>query len=91
MTKILNLHLKSKWWYKIESGEKNIEFRLNTEFWRKRLIGKNYDEIHFWLGYPKKTDTKKLLIKYFLGVSEKSIIHEEFGDKPVSVFCINFK
>lgn len=91
MSKILTLHLKSKWWDQIIIGVKTIEYRLATAYWHKRLIGKNYDEIHIWLGYPKKTETHKLLKMRIGRIWLDTIIHEEFGNEPVNVFCIELK
>jgi hypothetical protein len=54
---VLTLRLKAKWWDKIASGEKTVEMRLANDYWRKRLIGRHYDEIHIWKGYPPKTDS----------------------------------
>lgn len=88
MSKILTLHLKKKWWDKIASGEKTIEYRLATQYWLKILMGKDYDEIHLWLGYPKKTDREKLIIRKFTRVWFDRILHEEFGIEAVDVFCI---
>ena len=87
--RVLTLRLKSKWWEQIASGEKTVELRLATDYWRKRLIGREYDEIHIWKGYPPKTDTAKLLRRKWECVAKETILHEEFGDKPVEVFCIS--
>ncbi len=58
--KILRLTLKKKWFDLIASGQKTIEYREVNDYWRARLIHKNYtdykdfDEIHFRNGYKKK-------------------------------------
>ena len=87
--KILTLRLKKKWWDQIANGQKTVELRLATDYWRKRLIGKQYDEIHIWCGYPPKTDTSKLLRRRWRLVTLCEVVHEEFGDKPVAVFAID--
>jgi hypothetical protein len=87
--RILTLRLKAKWWDKIASGEKTVELRLATDYWRKRLIGQHYDEIHLWKGYPPKTDTSKLLRRKWECVARETIVHPEFGPDPVEVFCIS--
>lgn len=48
---ILHLTLFRKWFDKILSGEKREEYRCATTFWKKRLIERKYDEIHFRNGY----------------------------------------
>lgn len=87
--RILTLRLKAKWWDQIASGKKTVELRLASDYWRKRLIGRCYDEIHIWKGYPPKTDTTKLLRRKWQMVAKETIVHEEFGAKPVEVFCIS--
>jgi hypothetical protein len=87
--KILRLHLKKEWWEQIRDDKKNIEYRRTTPYWHKRLIGKQYDEIHLLLGYPKKGDDSRIIkrIGYLSGV--ETITHKEFGDEPVEVFVID--
>lgn len=53
--KILHLSLKAKWYNMIESGEKTEEYREIKEYWKKRLVGKNYDAVQFSYGYTKRT------------------------------------
>lgn len=89
MKNVLTLRLKAKWWDQIASGQKTFELRLATDYWRRRLIGRSYDEIHIWKGYPPKTDTSKLLRRKWESVSEETIVHEEFGPSPVEVFSIS--
>ncbi len=86
---ILRLNLKTKWWNQIKSGEKSDELRLATDYWRKRLIGRTYQEVHLLRGYPKRCDTESVIRRKFGRVIEQTIIHEEFGPNPVTVFAIN--
>ena len=51
--KVLHLTLKKKWFDMILSGEKKAEYREVTEYWRIRLVGKNFDAILFKNGYGK--------------------------------------
>ena len=81
--------MKGKWWDQIASGEKTIELRLQTDYWRKRLIGRHYDEIHLWRGYPPASETDKLLKRKWRLVTPCTVLHEEFGDEPVDVFAID--
>ncbi|HAS6506889.1 TPA: ASCH domain-containing protein [Vibrio parahaemolyticus] len=68
--------------------EKKYEYRLQTDYWRKRLEGREYDEVHIKLGYPKSGDTEKILVRPWKGFEEMVITHPHFGDAPVSVFAI---
>ena len=87
--RILTLRLKGKWWHQIKSGEKTVELRLATDYWRKRLIGREYDEIHIWHGYPESTATEKLIVRKWTCVAKETVKHEEFGPEPVEVFVID--
>lgn len=89
--KVLNLALKREYFEAIKAGEKTEEYRLYTDYWRKRLEGKDYDAIRLTLGYPKKDDTARILFKKWLGYTIKTITHKHFGDKPVKVFAITLK
>ncbi len=89
--KILRLNLKKVWWDQIKSGEKTEEYRLVTGYWKKRLIDKTYDEVHFLLGYPARGVDSKVLKFEYTGFERKQISHPEFGADPVDVFCIQFK
>jgi len=86
---ILRLNLKRKWWEQIRDGEKTVELRLATEYWRKRLIGREYDEINLCLGYPKRGDESRTLRRKWRMVTKEMVLHEEFGSEPVEVFCID--
>jgi len=87
--KILRLNLKRKWWEQIRDGEKTVELRLATDYWRKRLVGKCYDEIHLCLGYPKKGDDSRVLLRKWTMIAKEVVLHEEFGADPVEVFVIS--
>lgn len=87
--KILTLRLKRKWWDLIKSGEKTVELRRCNTYWRRRLVGREYDEIHLWLGYPKSTDTEKLIVRKWTNVAKEMVQSDEFGPEPVECFCID--
>ena len=84
----LQLSLKTEYFNAIRSGEKLDEFRLQTDYWRKRLEGREYDQIVFTLGYPARDDTERRLVRPWRGYYETVIQHPHFGDKPVAVFAI---
>lgn len=48
---ILKLNIYRIWFDKIACGEKRIEYRDATPFWRKRIENRDYDEIRFTNGY----------------------------------------
>lgn len=48
---VLHLRLKRQWFDEIASGRKRVEFRARTDYWRKRLEDKHFDEIRFVNGY----------------------------------------
>jgi len=85
--RILTLVLKGKWWHQINNGEKTEELRLVKDFWSKRLVGREYDEIHLRLGMT--SDPEKNIVRKWKGCKVKTITHEEFGPEPVEVFAID--
>jgi len=86
----LVLHLKRKQWEQIRDGIKVYEYRRATDYWKKRLVGREYDEVHLLLGYPKRGDTSRLLRRRWNGVATGvHVLCEELGDKFVRVFGIN--
>jgi len=91
--KILHLHVKKKYFDQIKSGKKKIEYRRATPYWKKRLvIGTEYDLIMVYCGYPRKGDSSKTLLYRYQGYyHESNFVHEEFGEKPVNVFCIRLQ
>ncbi|EOW9258649.1 ASCH domain-containing protein [Vibrio cholerae] len=58
---ILHLPVKTEYFLAIKSGEKEFEFRLYNEYWKKRLEGKKYSKIKVTKGYPKNTDHDRIV------------------------------
>lgn len=87
--RVLRLNLKRKWWEQIKAGTKTVELRRTTDFWRKRLVGRHYDEIHLCLGYPKRDDAERILRRKWRCIAKETVLHEEFGAVPVEVFVID--
>lgn len=87
--RVLMMRLKKRWWDLIASGDKLDELRLQTDYWRRRLVGREYDEIHLWLGYPPRTETNRLLVRRWQGFASRVVVHEEFGADPVEVYAID--
>lgn len=87
----LTLSLKGEYFDQIKAGTKTEEFRLYTEYWKKRLEGRTYDRIVLTRGYPKRDDIERRLVIPWQGYRMVSITHPHFGDWPVDVFAINVR
>jgi DNA (cytosine-5)-methyltransferase 1 len=85
----LTLPLNAAYFDQIASGEKVEEFRLVTDYWSKRLVGRSYDRVILTKGYPAKDDAARRLERPWRGFERRTITHPHFGDQPVEVFAIN--
>jgi ASC-1-like (ASCH) protein len=85
----LTLPLKSEYFDQIKSGEKLYEFRLQNEYWAKRLEGREYDQIILTKGYPKRDDQERRITRPWNGFEKTTITHPHFGSDPVQVYAIN--
>jgi hypothetical protein len=88
MPRVLHLSVKAKYFSEAKAGTKLFEFRLITNYWRTRLEGREYDEVHIKLGYPKAGDSSKILIRPWRGYEQQTITHPHFGADSVQVFAI---
>jgi hypothetical protein len=52
--RVLSLNLMREYFDAIADGTKKTEFREYKPYWRTRLEGREYDEIHFRNGYSAK-------------------------------------
>jgi hypothetical protein len=86
--RILHLPVKAIYFHQIKSGAKLDEYRLQTEYWKKRLVDRVYDEIHVKLGYPKKNDWDRIVVRPWRGYSKQTLQHEHFGHDEVDVFAV---
>ncbi|VVD29212.1 hypothetical protein [Paraburkholderia dioscoreae] len=84
----LALPLKAEYFDDIVAGRKPEEFRLATDYWRKRLVGREYGRIVLMRGYPKRDDHERRLIRPWRGLVMRTITHPHFGPEPVEVFAI---
>lgn len=84
----LQLALKSEYFDAIKSGEKVEEFRLYNDYWKKRLVGRDYKQIILTKGYPKRDDESRKMYFQYSYYKVKTITHPHFGDEPVKVFAI---
>jgi len=61
--KTCHLVLKHKWYDLIEKGEKTVEYRDDTPYWRARILG--CDRVTFHRGYTKTTMTFEITFKSY--------------------------
>lgn len=87
----LVLHVKGKYFVDIKAGTKRLEYRLQTDYWRKRLVGREYDRVVICLGYPGKHAYKRRIVFPWRGYEVQTITHEHFGAEPVRVFAIKLE
>ena len=85
----LVLHLKAEYSDAIRDGTKLLEYRLFTEFWKRRLCGRSYDRVILTTGYPKRGDESRRLVRRWRGCTIETITHPHFGADPVKVFAID--
>jgi hypothetical protein len=84
----LTLRLKGIYFRQIRDNLKPEEYRLPTPYWRRRLEGREYDQILFTWGYPPATNIARQLMRPWMGCRLTVITHPEFGNLPVEVFAI---
>ena len=87
----LILPLKGKWFEQVKAGTKPEEYRLDNDYWRKRLIGKNFDRVIVTLGYPRRDDTERRIVFPWNGYTMKTITSEEWDNQPQIVFAIKLE
>lgn len=85
----LILPLKREYFDAIRAGAKAEEYRLCTPHWRKRLEGREFDQVVLTLGYPARDDKARRLVRAWRGFTVKTITHPHFGTEPVEVFAID--
>lgn len=85
----LVLPLKSEYFDAIRDGSKLEEFRLRTDYWRKRLEGRTFDAIELTKGYPKAGDNERRMVRKWIGYRTTTITHPHFGSEPVHVYAID--
>lgn len=84
----LQLALKSEYFDAIKSGEKDEEYRLYNDYWKKRLVGRDYKQMILTKGYPKRNDESRKMYFQYSYYEIKTITHPHFGKEPVKVFAI---
>ncbi|MBM3848220.1 MAG: hypothetical protein FJ405_18280 [Verrucomicrobia bacterium] len=65
----MNLH--RQFFDEIAAGTKTKEYREDTDYWRRRLEGRSYTEIHFRNGYATKAPFMRVEFKAVRKVGPK--------------------
>lgn len=86
--KNLQLAVNGEYFLQMKSGEKKFEYRLMNDYWRKRLVNRQYERLIITKGYPKRDDVSRRIDVPYLGYEEQVITHKHFGYEPVKVFAI---
>ncbi|CAJ0779145.1 hypothetical protein LMG7141_00845 [Ralstonia condita] len=87
--RVLTIPVNGVYFDQIKAGTKLEEYRLLTDYWRKRITGRVYDRIVLTRGYPKADDESRRLVLKWRGYKLKRITHPHFGPEPVEVFAID--
>lgn len=87
----LILALNGVYFDQIASGEKVEEYRLRTDYWHKRIVGRHYDRVVLTRGYPRGggIEGQTRLTRKWRGYRMCALTHPHFGPDPVSVFAID--
>jgi len=87
----LTIPVKGVYFDQIRDGTKTEEFRLVTDYWRKRLVTRDYDRVILTRGYPKGggVEGETRLTRQWRGFIGRMITHPHFGDDPVNVYAID--
>lgn len=91
MSITLTLPLKGEYFDQIRDGSKTEEYRLATDYWRKRLLSRNYDYVVLTRGYPKGGGIEGVtrLTREWRSFTARTLTHPHFGDEPVDVYAID--
>lgn len=84
----LTLSLKAEYFHAIKAGTKREEFRLQTDYWKRRLEGREFDAVELTLGYPKRGDADRRITLPWRGLRKTTIQHPHFGPRSVDVYAI---
>jgi ASC-1-like (ASCH) protein len=75
---VLSLNVHREFFDAILAGKKKTEYRANKDYWRRRLVGRAYQEVHFRNGYAAKAP--------FMRVQFKGL--QKYGSGRESYFAI---
>ena len=83
----LHLHVKTEYFLAIKAGTKITENRLVNDYWKKRLVGRDYDGVVIYNAYKPGEENR---IEFpWRRWSTRTITHKHFGTAPVDVFAIH--
>ena len=95
--KSLHIPVNKIYWLQAASGDKGWEYRLYNERWISSLTNedgcpKEFKDIQYKLGYPKKGDTSKILTFPWKGFKIiEDLVHPHFDNVPTKVFAIKLE
>lgn len=84
----LQLAVKGEYFDAMIRGEKTEEYRLVNDYWKKRLVNREYGSLIIAKRYPKRDDSRRRIDVPYDGYEIKTITHPHFGPDPVEVFAI---
>lgn len=84
----IQLAVKGEYFDAMIRGEKTEEYRLVNDYWKKRLVNREYGRLIITKGYPKRDDSIRKIDVPYDGYEIKTITHPHFGPDPVEVFAI---
>ena len=82
-TRTLNLVLCHEYFDQIVAGPKKFELRERTDYWKKRIVGRPYDDICLRRGYTLTAHRVP-----YRGYVEAEIKHPHFGSRFAYVFAL---
>lgn len=88
MTRDLRIAVRREYFEQIDAGTKPYEYRLANDYWKKRLVNREYETVTITLGYPKKGDKSRERTYPYHGYKVTQIQHKEFGHEGAIVFAI---
>lgn len=86
----LVLPVKAKYFQQIKARTKPQEYRDQTEYWAKRIEGKQFAYVEITEGYPTAHDRTRRIKRRWVGVAKlQGFVHEHFGNEPTDVYAID--
>lgn len=82
----LQLSLKKKWFEMTKSGIKTEDYREINDYWQKRLF-KDFKFNIMTLGYPKSTDTDRILKLEHKGIEIRTG-NPQWGAEPNKLYFV---
>lgn len=73
---------------RIAVGKKAFEYRPMNIYWKKRLVGRDYDKLVLTRSFPAANATANRLELAWCGYEVQTITEPHFGNAPKPVFAI---